>query len=73
MNRIPQFPGHRRKRLELFADWVAREKEQEHKIDRSCIDCLEINWSVQARENTEWLIQFLNAGVGNRHTAACPG
>jgi hypothetical protein len=33
----------------------------EHKIDRSCIDCLEINWSVQARENTEWLIQLLNA------------
>jgi hypothetical protein len=31
---------------------------------------LEINRSVQARENTEWLIQFLNAGVGNRDTAA---
>src|SRR5215475_1872381 len=70
---VSQFPGDRRKCLELLACWVCWKQEQEHEVHRTAIDRFKINRLVQARQNTERLVEPLNARMGDRHAAACAG
>jgi len=45
---------------------------QKHDVDRTAVDCLEINRLSQAREEAKWLPQVPKACVRDRHPATHP-